>query len=356
MVPILLSENTCGWTKKYTSPYPIFTRTDIQDLTGKVAIVTGANTGIGYYTALELAKHGATVIVAARNPQKGMVAAEKIRNEIGLHSTEAEKEEGKVINMPLNLSSLQSVKDFATMFEKLDIPLHILVLNAGIMKSPGEFFTGRGYHYGFETTDDGFESHIGVNHIGHFYLTQLLTPVLKKSAPSRVVSVSSLAELGGYETDGVRFTTWKPSVKDGEIPEDYEDGVAYGQSKLANILFAREYASRMVGTGVTAYSCHPGTIKTELGRYMITEVEKEIGEFMSTAVDKFMTLGLFTAEDGALTQLHLSTTDTTKLVNGGFYHPIGRFQETTLHPQGSNVTLQKMVWTESERLIVEAGF
>merc|ERR1712176_606040 len=123
------------------------------------------------------------------------------------------------------------------------------------------------------------------NHIGHFYLTQLLTPVLKKSAPSRVVSVSSLAEVAAYETDGVRFTTWKPSLakKDDDggemkMPEDYEDGVAYGQSKLANILFARELASRMEGTGVTAYSCHPGTIKTELGRYMITEVEKEIGD------------------------------------------------------------------------------
>lgn len=252
------------------------------------------------------------------------------------------------------------------LFEKLDIPLHILVLNAGVMKSPGKLFTGRGYHYGFETTDDGFESHIGVNHIGHFYLTQLLTPVLKNSAPSRVVSVSSLAEVAAYETDGVRFTTWKPSLlvkkdddgDDGEMkmPEDYEDGVAYGQSKLANILFAREFASRMEGTGVAAYSCHPGTIKTELGRYMITEVEKEIGELMSTAVDKFMTLGLFTAEDGALTQLHLSTADPTKLVNGGFYHPIGRFQVTTMHPQGSNETLQKMVWTESERMIVEAGF
>eukprot|EP00554_Chaetoceros_debilis_P013114 CAMPEP_0194121416 /NCGR_PEP_ID=MMETSP0150-20130528/46998_1 /TAXON_ID=122233 /ORGANISM="Chaetoceros debilis, Strain MM31A-1" /LENGTH=398 /DNA_ID=CAMNT_0038813845 /DNA_START=134 /DNA_END=1330 /DNA_ORIENTATION=- len=355
LVPALISEAIGGWTAKYTSPSPIFTKKAIQDLTGQVAIVTGANSGIGYHTALELARNGATVIVAARNPIRGEAAVEKIQNEIDL-----KEEESRIQFLQLDLSSLQSVKTFATSFKKLKMPLNMLVLNAGIMKSPGAQFMGQNMTYGFGTTVNGFESHIGVNHIGHFYLTKLLTSTLKSSSPSRVVSVSSLAEEGAYPADGVRFSTWKPTTSNGDVPADYEDGIAYGQSKLSNLLFAKEFASRLEGTGVTAYSCHPGVIITDLANDMDAYMKKNAGGYfaglMNAAFSKWFAMSNMNAADGALTQLHLTTADPSKLVNGAHYHPIGRVLEGSRHAQGRNETLQKLVWTETERMIKQAGF
>jgi retinol dehydrogenase-12 len=240
------------------------------------------------------------------------------------------------------------------------------------MKSPGNEFVGRNFHYGFETSVDGFESHIGVNHIGHFYLTQLLVPVLQRSAPARVVAVSSLVERASFP-EGLRFETWKPTITAAttssntsytalEVPMDYEDGVAYAQSKLANLLFARELAARLEGTGVTTYSCHPGVIKSELTRYMAAAMEDELKDAgwlqrkIQMALGGFFELAMMEVADGALTQLHLATANASDLVNGGNYHPIGRYMGDHTHPQASNETLQKLLWTESERLIAEAGF
>ena len=224
------------------------------------------------------------------------------------------------------------------------------------MKSPGAAFVGQDMTYGFETTKDGFELHIGVNHIGHFYLTQLLREKLVASAPSRVVSVSSVAEMASYQPEGVRFDMWNVDKQ----PVDYEDGAAYGQSKLANLLFTKELAKRLNDTGVTAYSCHPGVIQTELSRYVIAEAEsKQKGWFdvaLDTALMSFFNTALFAAPDGALTQLHLDTADPSTLVNGGFYHPIGKFVETPTHPQASNETLPSILWTETERMIKSVGF
>ena len=132
VLPLLLSELMGGWTRKYTSPNT-FTTNDIPDLTGKVAIVTGANTGIGYESALEMARKGADVIVCARSDAKGKAAVEKIHSEI-----ESSPIKGKATYMNLDLSSFQSIEKFASEFLALRLPLHILMLNAGIMKSPGE--------------------------------------------------------------------------------------------------------------------------------------------------------------------------------------------------------------------------
>jgi retinol dehydrogenase-12 len=359
ILPIFLSEVLGGWTAKYTSPRPIFTASAIQSLTGQVAVVTGANTGIGYHTALEMTRNGATVIVAARSSEKGKAAVSKIQQQLSTSSSNVDDE--RVSFMPLDLASLASVKAFASDFKKLGIPLHTLVLNAGVMKSPGSEFIGKNLTYGFDTTVDGFEMHIGVNHIGHFYLTMLLQDTLIESAPSRIVSVSSMAEEGAFQPDGIRLNTWRPSTTNG-IPSDYEDGLAYGQSKLANILFARELASRLNGTGVTSYSCHPGVIMTELGRYMEAEnIEAEKAQgllaiLLSNLLGQFFQLSFFKAEDGALTPLHLATADERTLVNGAFYHPIGRVMGNGNHPQGGNETLRKVIWTESEHMIMQAGF
>uniref|UniRef100_A0A7R9WJQ3 Uncharacterized protein n=1 Tax=Pseudictyota dubia TaxID=2749911 RepID=A0A7R9WJQ3_9STRA len=348
LLPIIISEDSDGWTRKYTSPGPIFKASDIGDMTGKVAIVTGSNTGIGYHTALELVRNGADVIVAARSPAKGEAAVAAILEEV-----QADENAGSAVYMPLDLSSLKSVKKFADDFLKLKKPLHILVNNAGVMKSPGAQYVGQNFTYGFETTVDGFESHIGINHIGHFYLTQLLTKKLEDSAPSRVVALSSSAESGSYP-EGMRFDLWKPSG--GERDEDYEDGMAYGQSKLAAILFARELAERLEGTGVTAYSCHPGIITTELGRYMgkkMTDDATEGGILARLALylgGGIFTMANFKPEDGALTQLQLSTADPAALTNGAYYRPIGRMVQPR-HAQGTNSTLQKELWTKTEKAV-----
>ncbi|KAG8460793.1 hypothetical protein KFE25_010848 [Diacronema lutheri] len=342
-LPLWLSYAAGGWIAKYTSPKPFFA-SDIPDLSGKVAIVTGANTGIGLETARELARNGAEVIVAARSASKGNAAVEAIRASL----SGARAKPPKLRFLPLDLGSLASVGAFARDFHRLNLPLHMLVLNAGVMKSPGKDFVGRAFTYGFERTSDGLEAHIGTNHVGHFYLTQLLLQKLKASAPARVISVSSAAESQAYAA-GIRFDLW------GERGAEYEDGRAYGQSKLANVLFARELAHRLEGTRVTAYSCHPGIIKTELGRHMNEQMQAEAAAAgsVATAVTAFFSwlfeAALLSAADGALTQLYLSTSPELPF-NGGYYIPIANVAEPK-HPQARNLTLQRLLWEQSEATV-----
>jgi retinol dehydrogenase-12 len=344
IIPIILSELIGGWTKKFTSPV-YFRPSHIPNLTDKIAIVTGGNTGIGYQTALELARAGANVIVAARSEAKGIDAVERIQAEVS---------DAKVQFLPMDLSSLDSVSKFAKLFLKLNLPLHMLILNAGVMKSPGEMYVGRALNYGFETTQDGFEYHIGVNHIAHAHLTNLLLPKLHDSAPSRIISVSSGAEQSAPES-GMKFQDWWVP-KDGIMPIDYEDGKGYGQSKLANLMYTRELAKQLNGTNISAYSLHPGVILTELSRYMAPVMEEDArkeGVIASTLFKffgKVFEMSNFDAKGGALTQLHLATADEADLVNGGFYHPVGK-KVDPLHPQGLNETLSSILWKETQRAI-----
>lgn len=364
-IQVALSEILCGWTKQYTSPiyfspskdwtsYLFRTVHHIPDMTGKVAIVSGSNTGIGYETALELARAGAQVIVAARSDTRGLDAVQRIRQEISAEEDDSDS----VQYMNLDLASLASVENFAKNFAKLNLDLHLLVLNAGVMKSPGEHFIGEALTEGFDITENGFEYHIGVNHIGHAYLTKLLTKQLKATAAknadgSRIVSVSSIAEEGAPES-GFQFEDWLPV--DGTMPSTYEDGAFYGQSKLANLMYATELSENLNLTGVSVYSCHPGVITTELSRYLdnVFEEKNANKNFLVKALIKgvgvFFNSALFDPRGGALTQLHLATADKEGLVNGGFYHPVGR-EMTPSHPQAQNATLRNMLWTETEKII-----
>eukprot|EP00040_Diaphanoeca_grandis_P022310 m.119606 g.119606 ORF g.119606 m.119606 type:complete len:352 (+) comp28748_c0_seq1:153-1208(+) len=328
VVNVTLSYMIGGWACKLFSPFQA--NAQILDLTGKVAIVTGGNTGIGRESVLELARNGAHVILAARNEDKGQSAADGIMSAL-------KGEGGKVEVLKLDLGSLESVKAFADAFLAKNLPLHILLNNAGIMMSPGAMFIGKELDYGYGLTKDGFEQHIGVNHIGHFYLTQLLTEKLKASSPSRVVMVSSASEGLAYST-GIVFDQWTNKGQ-------YEDGQAYGQSKLANLLHAQEFASKMNGTGVSAYACHPGVIHTELGRYMAAE------GILGPLQQMFFNFLTFDAPGGALTQLYLATSDTASLNNGGFYYPIGVATKSR-HPAAS-AELAKTLWEETEKAIEE---
>jgi NAD(P)-dependent dehydrogenase (short-subunit alcohol dehydrogenase family) len=205
-------------------------------LDGKVAIVTGANTGIGKETAIDLAKRGAKVYIACRDVNKSQEALIDIKSQSG---------NDNVHFLQLDLASLESVREFSTKFHKLETKLHILINNAGVMLCPQM------------KTKDGHELHFGTNHLGHFLLTNLLLDVIKAAAPSRIVVVSSLAHIFG-----------KIRKHDLNNEKFYVSWLAYSSSKLANILFANELSRRLEGTGVVVNSCHPGLVHSNLQRHV----------------------------------------------------------------------------------------
>ncbi|XP_021031252.1 dehydrogenase/reductase SDR family member 13 [Mus caroli] len=204
----------------------------IGSLRGRTVVVTGANSGIGKMTALELARRGARVVLACRSRERGEAAAFDLRQESG---------NNEVIFMALDLASLASVQAFATAFLSSEPRLDVLIHNAGISSC------GR--------TRETFNLLLRVNHVGPFLLTHLLLPRLRSCAPSRVVIVSSAAHRRG-RLDFTRLDCpvvgWQQELR------------AYADSKLANVLFARELATQLEGTGVTCYAAHPGPVNSEL--------------------------------------------------------------------------------------------
>lgn len=211
-------------------------------LNGKTVIITGGNTGIGKETALDLAKRKARVILACRNDDRGQTAAEEIRKASRNKNVEYRH---------LDLSSLSSVRQFSSDILDEDIPVDILINNAGIMRCP------------YWKTEDGFEMQFGVNHLGHFLLTNLLLDRIKESPNARIVNVSSI----GYKRvpEGINFDDLNSEIK-------YSPHKAYCQSKLANVLFTRKLAKRLEGTTVTVNSLHPGVIWTDLGRHFVKDI------------------------------------------------------------------------------------
>ena len=209
-----------------------WTPQDMPDLTGRTALVTGANSGIGVVEARELAKHGADVVLAVRKTDAGEQVADRIR---------ATGASGSVRVEHLDLASLDSVRELAARFEG---SLDLLVNNAGVMTPPR-----------YRDTQDGHELQFGTNHLGHFALTALLLPHLLETDSPRVTTVSSLAHNQG---DG-RILEANP--RDG-----YNASTAYGQSKLANLLFALELQRRATaaGSALTSNAAHPGVSSTNL--------------------------------------------------------------------------------------------
>ncbi|XP_075289987.1 WW domain-containing oxidoreductase isoform X1 [Opisthocomus hoazin] len=206
------------------------------DLSGKVVIVTGANSGIGFETAKSLALHGAYVILACRNTSRGNDAVQRIL---------VEWHKAKVESMTLDLASLQSVQHFAEAFKSKNVPLHVLICNAALFGAP------------WCLTEDGLESTFQVNHLGHFYLVQLLEDVLRRSSPARVVVVSSESHRFTEIKDSsgkLDFSLLSPSKK------EYWAMLAYNRSKLCNILFSNELNRRLSPHGVTSNSVHPGNM------------------------------------------------------------------------------------------------
>lgn len=210
---------------------------NIPEQTGRVAIVTGANSGIGFETASALARKGATVVLACRNLTKGADAVARI---------EALSPKGSVSLIKLDLSDLDSVETFVSEFSASHDTLDLLINNAGVMVPP------------HSKTAQGFELQIGTNHIGHFALTLRLLPLLQKTKDSRVVVVSSMAhKFSGFDVDDLDFEQ-----------RGYNRMRAYAASKAANLLFAFELQRRLDASdgGVTVTAAHPGWTATDLQR------------------------------------------------------------------------------------------
>ncbi|XP_017107897.2 retinol dehydrogenase 12-like [Drosophila bipectinata] len=273
--------------------------------TGKVFIITGANTGIGKETALEIAKRGGTVYLACRN----MNRCEKARQEIILESNNQ-----NVFARELDLSSLESIRKFAAGFKREQKQLNVLINNAGVM------------HIEKTLTKDGFELQLGVNHMGHFLLTHLLLDVLKKTAPSRIVNVSSLAHTQG-----------SINVNDLNSEKSYSRINAYSQSKLANVLFTRELSKRLEGTGVTVNSLHPGVVNTELQRYW--------GFLRLLTRPIFWTLEK-TAKNGAQTTLYAALDPDLEKISGWYFSDC---KPKDVAPAAKDDKTAKFLWAESER-------
>jgi len=210
---------------------------NIPDQTGRFAVVTGANSGIGYDTALALAAKNATVIVACRNENKGKAAADKMNAANGNSNS---------IFMPLDLASLKSVRTFAEQYKNKYDRLDLLINNAGVMMPP------------YTKTEDGFELQFGTNHLGHFALTGLLIDLILKTENSRIVNVSSTAHNWG----GINFNDLNSEKK-------YDKTKAYGQSKIANLYFTYELQRKLAAAGKStmATAAHPGWTGTNLQQH-----------------------------------------------------------------------------------------
>jgi len=272
-------------------------------MTGKICIVTGANTGIGKETALGLAKLGATVVMVCRDRERGEAALREIKQK---------SRNDRVELMICDFSSQNSIRQFASDFKERHDRLDVLVNNAGVVLRERSM------------TEDGLESTFAINHLGYFLLTNLLLDVLKKSAPSRIVNVASTAHKYG-----------KLDINSWVIGREYSTFAAYANSKLANVLFTYELARRLEGTGVTANCLHPGGVGTNLFR--------GLPKFMQALI-KLVTIS---PERGARTSIYLASSPEVEGVTGKYF---ARRRQQKSSEASHNKEAAHQLWEVSEGL------
>jgi len=274
-------------------------------LAGKIALVTGANTGIGRVTAVELARQGAHVFVACRSPERAHAVLEEIR---------AQPDGGKAELLLLELGDFASIRQCAKTFLARGLPLHLLINNAGLAGA-------RGY------TKGGFELAFGVNHLGHFLLTQLLLDCIKASAPARIVTVASKAH---YRARGIDWQAVREPTRTATGLQEY------GVSKLANVLFSAELGRLLAGSGVTTYSLHPGVVATEVWR----SVPWPLGWLLK--------LALISPQRGAQTTLHCATSASAAAQTGLYYDECRpKFPSRV----AQDAALARTLWERSEQWV-----
>ncbi|NBW44421.1 MAG: SDR family oxidoreductase [Betaproteobacteria bacterium] len=269
----------------------------------KVVLITGANTGIGFFTALELARQGAHIVMACRTEARANAARDQIRLATGNRRVET---------VAVDLGDFQSIRACADQLLARDLPIHCLINNAGIAGARG-------------ITDSGFE--LATNHMGHFALTQALLPRIKESAPARIVTVASRAHRYvsrlRFEDLTVRTRSWLT------IQE-------YAVSKLANILFSQELGRRLQGSGVHTYALHPGVIASEIWRHA------------PQFIVKLRKRSMITPEEGAQTTLYCASADALTEQTGLYYDQCQVRQPSAL---ASDQKLAEELWRYSERAL-----
>ncbi|MFW9778184.1 MAG: oxidoreductase [Candidatus Heimdallarchaeota archaeon] len=294
-----------------------WTTDEMPDQSGKIVIVTGANSGIGYEAAKEFTRKGAETILACRNIGKAAKAAKKINKEIP---------NAKTVVMELDLNSLKSVYKFAEGFKQKYSKLNVLLNNAGIMFVP------------YKTTEDGFETQVGINHLGHFALTGLLFDLLKNTPGARVVNVSS----NGHAMGKMEFREDAFIYKDGK---GYSRMRAYGRSKLSNLLFTYELDKRFKESNIDAIAvaAHPGLSNTNLVRQWYARILKPFYFFFMQS-----------AAMGALPSIRAAVDPDVK---GGEYYGPGRMRGQRGPPvrvrsnaASHNTEHAKKLWELSEKL------
>ncbi|CAH0562520.1 unnamed protein product [Brassicogethes aeneus] len=260
-------------------------------LDGKTAVITGSNTGIGKETVQDFFKRGCKVIMACRNLEKAQKAATDIKTNCG----ESENF-GEILVTELDLGSLKSVRKCAKHILETEQRIDLLVNNAGVMMCPES------------RTEEGYEMQFGTNHLGHFLLTMLLLPKIIKSAPARIVNVSSLAhEMGSVDFKDINWEKKR-----------YSSLGAYQQSKLANVVFTVELARRLEAANiqnVKTYSLHPGVIATELGRHL----GATYFSFVLWAWRNIATYFIKTPEQGAQTTIYCAVDEACANESGLYY-------------------------------------
>lgn len=263
-----------------------------------------------------LARLGAHVTVASRDSDRTRQAVKTIRNRSGSHLVSA---------IYIDLADLESVRGFVDQYKATGNPLHILVNNAGIMMNPQR-----------EETVQGFERQFGVNHLSHYLLTYLLLPILEASAPARVVSLASIAHRCG----NMDFS----DLQCRDSP--YSPLAVYGRSKLANIMFAHELNKRMASRGVTAYSVHPGLVRTELARYCLDSWWKRAITFPFRITTPIV---FKTPEEGAQSTLHCLLTPLSELDPGKYY--VDCRKSHVYRSEAYDADVCERLWVESAKLV-----
>ena len=273
-------------------------------MAGRVCVVTGATAGIGKETALALAKMGATLVIVARDAGKSARTVDEIEKAVP----------GATVDVVLaDFASLDAVRDAAAEIGKRYRAIHVLVNNAGVANKAR-----------LESAD-GFELTFAVNHLAPFLLTRELLPLLRAGAPSRIVTVASVAERHGP----IDFDDLQSKKK-------YKGFLAYGKSKLANILFTYELAARLVGSGVTANCVHPGAVATDMLRKLPWLLYAVISPF------------LLTPAQGAATPIFLASSPQVEGVSGGYYE---KCKATRSSPRSYDVGMRKRLWDVSETMV-----
>ncbi|MFT0137858.1 SDR family oxidoreductase [Alcanivoracaceae bacterium MT1] len=295
-----------------------WTVSDIPSQRGRTAVITGTG-GLGFQDALALARAGANVIIAGRNPSKGCAAVDQIRQSVP---------GANVLFRALDLASLDTIEAFADELRSSCDSLELLINNAGVMMPPKR-----------RQTEDGFELQFGTNYLGHFALTARLLPLLRKGDKPRVVSLSSIAARNGTI-----------SFEDLQAQQNYKPMPVYSQSKLACLMFALELQRRSdaAGWGIQSVVAHPGISRTEL-------LPNGTGAWSAPALARRFLWFLFQpSSQGALPTLFAAT---SARAQGGVYYGPDKFGEirgyptvATVPPQALDISAAKRLWDESERL------